>query len=79
MSDQNIEDANVVSAPEVKHTTMVYMIDGKSFETSIPAQSLVQHIAYNNPRVVSLNRPTGGDVHLVAENINYIEDVIEEQ
>lgn len=79
MADQIIEDAQVIDEPKVRRTAMVYMVDGKSFETSLPAGSLVQHIAYNNPRVVSLNRPNGGDIHLVVNNISYIEDIVTEE
>jgi len=71
---------DIIEGTESIKSAMVYMIDGTSFETSLQANGLIQHIAYNNPRVVSRQRPDGqGDVHLLVSNINYIEEISTEK
>lgn len=78
MADENIEDAQIVNEDgkvESIKTTYINLINGKSFAVAMTAASIVNHIAYNNPRVVSLVRTDGPDLHILVQNIAYIEEI----
>ena len=74
----DIEDAQIVGDDgkvESIKTTFIHLINGKQFAVAMTAASIVNHIAYNNPRVISLVRNDGPDIHMLVQNIAFIEEV----
>jgi hypothetical protein len=35
----------IIDAPEIKRTALIHLVNGKSYETSLTASSIVNHIA----------------------------------